>query len=553
MTRPTLIIGAGIAGLWAALKAAPRPVILVTGAPLGDGAASCWAQGGVAAALAEDDTPGLHAADTITAGAGLVTAKAAHALAEGAADEVRELAGIGAPFEREGDTWSLSREAAHSRHRVARVKGDGAGAAIMEALITAVRAADHIDLREGWKATALLPKTAGICRGAQVKTPANELINIESENTILAMGGAGGLFALTTTPAGAQGQAMVMAARVGATVQDPEFVQFHPTALNAGLDPAPLCTEALRGEGATLVDRTGHRFMKSIHPDGELAPRDVVARAVHRQNQSGKNAFLDCTEAVGDAFPKRFPAVFAACMRAGIDPRTQPIPVAPTAHYHMGGVKTDIDGRTNIAGLWAIGECASTGLHGANRLASNSLAEGLVAAARCVAVIRAFLPPQAGEVAEPQARPMGASAVGTGKDKCELATVNRDRQHAPLPPLRATFPVNGEGLAAPQLPPLALQRLRQAMSQHCGVERNLTGLSRLKELIEDLIDNHGDADALIAARFIVEGALRRTESRGGHFRTDYPQPDDMARHTRLRWADLQAIADVPIATTCPAE
>jgi L-aspartate oxidase len=549
MNRPTLIIGAGIAGLWAALKMAPQPVVLLTGAPLGDGAASCWAQGGVSAALADDDTPELHAADTINAGAGLVTATAAHALAQGAADEVRALAELGAPFEHDEAGWLLSREAAHSRHRVARVKGDGAGAAIMAALINAVRAADHIVIHEGWKAVALLPGPAGTCRGARAETPDGTLVNIESENTILAMGGTGGLFALTTTPVGAQGQAMAMAARIGATIQDPEFVQFHPTALNAGLDPAPLCTEALRGEGATLVDRTGLRFMRSIHPDAELAPRDVVARAVHRQNQGGANAYLDCTEAVGDAFPERFPAVFAACMEAGIDPRTQPIPVAPTAHYHMGGVKTDIDGRTQVTGLWAIGECASTGLHGANRLASNSLAEGLVAAARCVG----SLPPPAGEVAEPEARSMGASVVGAQADMCELATHAPDHEHLPLPTLRATFPVNGEGLAAPHLPTLALQRLRQAMSQHCGVERSLTGLTSLKDLIEDLIDSHGDADALIAARFIVEAALRRTESRGGHFRTDYPQTATTARHTRLRLADLQTVATVAIASSCPAE
>lgn len=391
MARPVLICGAGIAGLWAALKLAPHPVILLTGAPLGEGAASGWAQGGVAAALAEDDTPDLHAADTIAAGAGLVDASAAAALAQDAAREVRALAALGAPFERDAQTWSLSREAAHSRHRVARVRGDGAGAAIMATLMGAVRRAAHIDIRDGWKAVALTGDETA-CTGALARTPDGDTHPIAAAATLLATGGAGGLFALTTTPAGAQGQAMAMAARLGATIRDPEFVQFHPTALNAGLDPAPLCTEALRGEGAILVDRTGHRFMKQVHADAELAPRDVVARAVHRQNLSGKGAFLDCRAAVGEAFPHDFPAVFAACMQAGIDPRVEPIPVAPTAHYHMGGVLTDIDGRTGVPGLYAIGECASTGLHGANRLASNSLAEGLVSAAR-VARLLASAPP----------------------------------------------------------------------------------------------------------------------------------------------------------------
>jgi L-aspartate oxidase len=516
VTTPTLVIGAGIAGLWAALKLAPQPVTLLTGSPLGTGAASGWAQGGVAAALAEDDTPALHARDTLLAGAGLVDVSAAQALAEGAAAEVRALAELGAPLERDGAEWGLSREAAHSRHRVARVRGDGAGAAIMETLITAVRAADHIDLRDGWKAVSLLGDTS--CEGVIAFDPDGDEHTLRANNTILAMGGAGGLFALTTTPAGAQGQAMAMAARLGATIQDPEFVQFHPTALNADLDPAPLCTEALRGEGATLIDRTGHRFMKPVHEDAELAPRDVVARAVHRQNLSGKQAFLDCREAIGAAFPDDFPAVFKACMDADIDPRQQPIPVAPTAHYHMGGVKTDIDGLTSVSGLWAIGECASTGLHGANRLASNSLAEGLVSGARVAKAI--FLPPHAGEVD-------GACRL-KGADRCGVTPVKI-------------------------LPPLALQRLRLAMSRHCGVERTRSGLESLLELINELTERHGDCDPLLAARFIVTAALRRTESRGGHFRSDHPISADTARHTQMKLTDLTRRQPVAQPQYWPAE
>lgn len=514
MTRPVLIIGAGIAGLWAALKLAPREVVLLTGAPLGQGAASGWAQGGVSAALADDDSPALHARDTMMAGAGLVEADAAQALAEGAAAEVRALAAIGAPFERSGSDWSLSCEAAHSAHRVARVKGDGAGTAIMATLIEAVRASKHIDIRDGWTAVRLLEGETG-CAGALAEGPDGETETILADETVLAMGGAGGLFALTTTPAGAQGQAMAMAARLGAQIQDPEFVQFHPTALNADLDPAPLCTEALRGEGAVLIDKTGERFMKPVHELAELAPRDVVARAVHRQNARGLGAFLDCRKAIGDAFPDRFPAVFAACQRAGIDPRVEPIPVAPTAHYHMGGVKTDIDGATNVEGLWAIGECASSGLHGANRLASNSLAEGLVAAARCAK----------------------AMSKGAGRD-------------LPPPPRKlGTSPANGGG----KLPHLALQRLRQAMSRHCGVERSAGGLGELLELIQTLEASHGPADALVAARFIVAAALRRTESRGGHFRTDYPTSADTAAHTIYTLADLDLANTEPARQTVPAE
>ncbi len=512
MTRPVLILGAGIAGLWAALKLAPRKVVLLTGSPLGEGAASGWAQGGVSAALSADDSPALHAHDTIAAGAGLVDEHAALALAEGAAAEVEALAALGAPFERDAEGWSLSQEAAHSARRVARVKGDGAGAAIMATLIEAVLAAPHIEVKNGWKAVRLLGGD-GICHGAEAAGPHGEREMIPADDTVLAMGGAGGLFALTTTPSGMQGQAMAMAARLGAVIQDPEFVQFHPTALNADLDPAPLCTEALRGEGAVLIDRQGRRFMKSVHELAELAPRDIVARAVHRQNVSGQGAYLDCREAIGAAFPERFPAVFSACKRAGIDPRIEPIPVAPTAHYHMGGVKTDIDGRTSLAGLYAIGECASTGLHGANRLASNSLAEGLVAAARCAMAI-----------SQPTAKRTGRETVPASKTQ------------------------SGEGL-----PPHALQRLRQAMSRYCGVERSADGLETLIDLIDQLEARYGDEDALIAARFIACAALRREESRGGHFRMDFPQRAQLAEHTQLRLDDLSARKRAPARQSWPAE
>ncbi|MBR9824770.1 MAG: L-aspartate oxidase [Alphaproteobacteria bacterium] len=519
MTRPTLIIGAGIAGLWAALKLAPRKVVLLTGAPLGQGAASGWAQGGVSAALSPDDSPALHARDTIAAGAGLVDEGAALALAEGAAAEVEALAALGAAFERTSDNgWSLSKEAAHSARRVARVKGDGAGAAIMATLIEAVRAAPHIEVMNGWKAVTLLDLD-GICAGAIAVDPTGQRKTIAADDTILAMGGAGGLFALTTTPSGMQGQAMAMAARLGAVIQDPEFVQFHPTALNADLDPAPLCTEALRGEGAILIDKQGKRFMKSVHELAELAPRDIVARAVHRQNLSGQGAYLDCREAIGASFPERFPAVFAACQHAGIDPRIEPIPVAPTAHYHMGGVKTDIDGKTSVRGLYAIGECASTGLHGANRLASNSLAEGLVAAARCANAIQTQLPHRADTF---------AGSVSTTPDAAIPGEVS-------------------------ELPPHALQRLRQAMSRYCGVERQAAGLETLLSLIDELQTRYGDADPLLAARFIAQAALERMESRGGHFRSDYPLAAAQPDHTLIRLDALHTPDIAATAQSLPAE
>ncbi len=488
MTHPLIILGAGIAGLWTALHAAPRRVILLTGAPLGEGSSTGWAQGGVAAALADDDTAELHAADTVAAGAGLVDEAAAQLLASAGPWEIRDLYALGAPFEKDGEAWLLSREAAHSRARVARVKGDQAGAGILAALIAAVREAGHIEIREGWRGEALLPASDGGCAGVLARDPDGSLQRISASDTVLATGSLGGLYAVTTTPWTSHGQALAMAAQLGATVRDAEFVQFHPTAIDIGRDPAPLATEALRGEGATLIDADGNRFMVKAHADAELAPRDVVARCVHKQIQLGRGAFLDATTAVGEAFPERFPAVFAACQSAGIDPRVEPIPVAPAAHYHMGGVATDLDGFTGISGLWAVGECASTGLHGANRLASNSLLDGLVFGRRAALKLK--------DAAPRSVRALAASP-------------------------------------APELPPEALQTLRQAMARDAGVVRDGFGLSRLISTVNRMGAEFGPAHPLIAARFVIIGALARTESRGGHFRSDYPEPHLTAKSSYL--------------------
>lgn len=509
MPHPLLIIGAGIAGLWTALQAAPRPVIVLTGAPLGEGSSTGWAQGGVAAALGEDDSPALHARDTITAGAGLVDVRAAHLLAEAGPAEIEALYALGAPFEREADGgWSLSREAAHARARVARVKGDQAGAGILAALIAAVKAAPHIEIREGWRAAGLIPDATGGCAGVMAFDAGSVRHDLLASDVVLATGSLCGLYGVTTTPASSQGQALAWAARRGAVIQDPEFVQFHPTAIDVGRDPAPLATEALRGEGATLIDRAGKRFMRGVHADAELAPRDVVARAVHRQVKTGRGAYLDARAAVGAEFPDRFPAVFAACRQAGIDPRQQPIPVAPAAHYHMGGVATDLNGFTGAPGLWAVGECASTGVHGANRLASNSLLEGLV----------------------------------FGRRAAEALVDAPARTLTPL----AAHP-------APALPPQALARLRAAMALNAGVERDEAGLSRLIDLVDALEAEHGEADALIAARFVAAGATQRTESRGGHFRTDHPALAPAAIHTRLTLAGARAVHTSSVAIAEPAE
>ena len=472
-----LVVGAGLAGLTAAMAAAPAKVLVLTETPLNHGCSSAWAQGGVAAALSADDAPSLHADDTIAAGAGLVVPEAARLLAKEGPDAVRRLADLGAPFDRTLDGgFAQSLEAAHSMARVARVKGDQAGKAIMEAVSAAALAAPHIQVKVGAKLIGLLQDATGRIRGVMARID-GQPVEITARAVILATGGIGGLYAVTTTPAELKGEGLGLAALAGAVIADPEFVQFHPTAIDIGRDPAPLATEALRGEGAKLIDGAGRSFMASYHPAAELAPRDVVARAIHAERAAGGGAFLDARAAVGEHFPDEFPAVFAACMGGGIDPREQPIPVAPACHYHMGGIATDADGRTSLPGLYAAGECASTGVHGANRLASNSLLEAAVFGER------------AGRAARDEQAQDGPVAV----------------------------------IAGAELADDALQVLRQAMSREAGVVRDAEGLTRLLDLIGDLEARHGRGPTLVAARLVAACALNRRESRGGHFRTDFPE------------------------------
>ena len=489
-----LIVGAGLAGLSAALAAAPRKALVLTGAPVNHGCSSAWAQGGMAAALSDDDAPALHAADTIAAGAGLVDPAMARLLAEEGAAAVRHLAELGAPFDRKADgTFATSLEAAHSRSRVARVKGDQAGRAIMEAVTVAVLAAPHVQVRTGARLKGLLQDASGRVRGVLARID-GQLVEISAHAVILATGGVGGLYAVTTTPAEVRGEGLGLAALAGAVIADPEFVQFHPTAIDIGRDPAPLATEALRGEGAILRNTDGRAFMADYHPAAELAPRDIVARAIHAERAAGRGAFLDATTAVGAHFPHEFPAVFEACRSGGIDPRREMIPVTPAVHYHMGGVATDLDGRTSLPGLYAAGECAATGVHGANRLASNSLLEAAVFGAR------------AGRAAAIEA-------------------------HAPGVPVSL--------IPTPDLPADVLQTLRKAMSRDAGVIRDAAGLTRLLDQIEALEPAYGPCPPLVAARMIVAAALAREESRGGHFRADFPATAAPQR-TFVTLEDLEA-------------
>ena len=321
----------------------------------------------MAAALDPADTAESHASDTIIAGAGLVDPVVARLIAEEGAARVMDLLELGVPFDRTPEgALALSLEAAHSRPRVARVAGDLAGKAIMDALTVAAKETPSINLIETAKAVALMQDGNGRIAGAALRHGDGSLSPRIARETVLCTGGTGGLFAVTTNPPEARGDALAMGFETGALIADTEFVQFHPTALDVGRDPAPLATEALRGEGCKLLNADGTRFMSRYHKDAELAPRDEVARAIHAERAAGRGAFLDAREAIGAHFPEHFPTVFNACRLAKIDPRISPMPVSTAAHYHMGGIVSDFWGRSSLAGLSVCGECASTGAHGAN-------------------------------------------------------------------------------------------------------------------------------------------------------------------------------------------
>ena len=494
MKTDVLIIGAGAAGLFAALHLPEDTDITVVDKGRKGQGSSPWAQGGVAAALGPDDSPELHAQDTARVAAGHADAAAVAVLCSEAPECVLQLAELGAGFDRNSDgALHLAKEGGQSVARSAHA-GDATGAAIMATLRQA--ATPRVNRVEG--ACVSLAITDGRCVGGWILTEEG-LVHIQASSTVLAAGGVGALFEATTNPAGATGDGMVLAWEAGAGLADLEFVQFHPTALAVGEgQQRPLITEALRGAGAHVVDSHGRRFLFDHHSDGELAPRDVVARAI-----ASRSAWLDCRHLDHGVLEKEFFTVMASCRDAGIDPFNDLIPVTPAAHYTIGGVQTDLDGRASIPRLYAVGECSSTGVHGANRLAGNSLAEALVFGRRA-------------------ARAIAGQRTGRTKAAATAPTLHRTE-------------VDVEE---------SWGWLRRECTRALGIERHASHLASLLDSVEPLTIQPLSSDrsalelrsAAISARLMAHSASLRTESRGVHHRTDHPDPDPRWAGIRLRVA-----------------
>ncbi|MFF4012489.1 L-aspartate oxidase [Streptomyces sp. NPDC001717] len=530
-----VVVGSGVAGLTAALRcaAAGRRTVVVTKARLDDGSTR-WAQGGIAAALGEGDTPEQHLDDTLVAGAGLCDEDAVRLLVTEGPGAVRRLIETGAVFDTSAQTGEieLTREGGHHRRRIAHAGGDATGAEISRALVEAVHAAG-IETVENALVLDLLQdaegRTAGVTLHVMGEGQHDGVGAVHAPAVILATGGMGQVFSATTNPSVSTGDGVALALRAGAEVSDLEFVQFHPTVLFLGPDvegQQPLVSEAVRGEGAYLVDADGVRFMVGQHELAELAPRDIVAKGITRRmlEQGALHMYLDARHFGAEMWEQRFPTILAACRSHGIDPVTEPIPVAPAAHYASGGVRTDLHGRTTVPGLYACGEVACTGVHGANRLASNSLLEGLVFAER---------------IAEDIVR--GAPS-GSG----------------PGVPVPATGPLQPAG---------ARYEIQRIMTEGAGVLRSAESLRAAAESLEALyatalgeLEAHGKTaepgvdtweatNLLCVARVLVAAAERRVETRGCHWREDHPDRDDAdwRRHlvVRLSRAERRALVVTP--------
>ncbi|MFI6686095.1 L-aspartate oxidase [Streptomyces sp. NPDC050485] len=522
-----VVVGSGVAGLTAALRctAAGLATVVVTKARLDDGSTR-WAQGGIAAALGEGDTPGQHLDDTLVAGVGLCDEDAVRLLVTEGPDAVRRLIATGAHFDTDDSgTISLTREGGHHRHRIAHAGGDATGAEISRALVEAVRTTAVRTIENALVLDLLKDadgRTAGITLHVMGEGQHDGVGAVRAPAVVLATGGMGQVFSATTNPSVSTGDGVALALRAGAEISDLEFVQFHPTVLFLGAESEgqqPLVSEAVRGEGAHLVDAAGTRFMLGQHELAELAPRDIVAKAITRrmQAQGAAHMYLDARHFGAEMWARRFPTILAACRSHGIDPVTEPIPVAPAAHYASGGIRTDLRGRTTVPGLYACGEAACTGVHGANRLASNSLLEGLVFAENIAA-----------DIAASGARAGAADLAGD----------------APTPVPDKAVEADPHGGPVPLLDPAARIRIQRIMTTGAGVLRSAESLAEAADRLEAIrADEHKAAvpgveawettNLLLVARVLVAAAAAREETRGCHWREDRPDRDDAAWRRHL--------------------
>ncbi|MGW8730644.1 L-aspartate oxidase [Streptomyces sp. NPDC055808] len=538
-----VVVGSGVAGLTAALRctAAGLATVVVTKARLDDGSTR-WAQGGIAAALGEGDTPEQHLDDTLVAGAGLCDEDAVRLLVTEGPDAVRRLIATGAHFDTdESGAISLTREGGHHRRRIAHAGGDATGAEISRALVEAVRTRAVRTIENALVLDLLKDehgRTAGITLHVMGEGQHDGVGAVRAPAVVLATGGMGQVFSATTNPSVSTGDGVALALRAGAEISDLEFVQFHPTVLFLGADSEgqqPLVSEAVRGEGAHLVDASGTRFMLGQHELAELAPRDIVAKAITRQMQArgAEHMYLDGRHFGAEMWAHRFPTILAACRSHGIDPVTEPIPVAPAAHYASGGIRTDLRGRTTVPGLYACGEVACTGVHGANRLASNSLLEGLVFAENIAADIAADITK---DQAGPATTPVPDKAVEA--DRREGAAVGADRHEAEADPHDGPVPL---------LDPAARIQIQRIMTNGAGVLRSAESLAGAAERLEAIraderkaavpgVEAWETTNLLLVARVLVAAAAAREETRGCHWREDRPDRDDAAwrRHLVVR-------------------